>query len=71
MVNLHTESSLSTRKECRSARKTVCRRTNEIAYLDGRGPHEIRQSDYERAKLEITGETERARQLEILGSYED
>lgn len=41
-------------------------RTVELAIIAGRGPLEIRQRDYERAKRELTGETDFERQLEIL-----
>lgn len=33
----------------------VSDRTLELAQLAGRAPHELRQSDYERAKREIAG----------------
>lgn len=41
-------------------------RTVELAINAGRSPLEIRQRDYERAKIELTGETEPDRQLAIL-----
>jgi RecG-like helicase len=39
----------------------VSDRTVELALLAGRAPHEIRQSDYERAKREIAGDTQTRR----------
>ncbi|MFU8894610.1 MAG: hypothetical protein ACNA8L_13390 [Luteolibacter sp.] len=41
-------------------------RTVELAAQSGRGPLEISQRDYERAKRELTGETDPDRQLAIL-----
>jgi len=41
-------------------------RTVELAEIAGRNPLEIRQRDYERAKRELTGESDPVRQLAIL-----
>lgn len=41
-------------------------RTLELAINAGRRSHEIKQSDYERAKRELTGETDSARQQAVL-----
>jgi len=41
-------------------------RTVEMAICAGRSSLEIRQRDYERAKRELTGESDPARQLAIL-----
>jgi hypothetical protein len=41
-------------------------RTVELAVSAGRKPIEIRQSDYERAKRELTGETDFNRQQAVL-----
>ncbi len=41
-------------------------RTIELALLAGRNSHQIRQVDYERAKRELTGESDFERQQEIL-----
>ena len=41
-------------------------RTMELALLAGRSAHQIRQVDYERAKLELTGESDFDRQQAIL-----
>jgi hypothetical protein len=41
-------------------------RTVDLALHSGRKPIEIRQSDYERAKREITGESDSHRQLQIM-----
>lgn len=41
-------------------------RTVELAILAGRRCSEIRQSDYERAKRELTGETDFDRQQAVL-----
>ena len=38
-------------------RQMVHDRTQELALIDGRNPHQILQVDYERAKREITGES--------------
>lgn len=42
--------------------------TDELAARDSRERHEIRRSDYERAKLELTGESNLDKQMEILKS---
>ena len=47
-------------------RQMVHDRTQELALIDGRNPHQILQVDYERAKREITGESDFDRQEEIL-----
>jgi|688.fasta_scaffold51696_2 hypothetical protein len=47
-------------------RDMVRSRTVELALHSGRKPIEIRQSDYERAKREITGESDSHRQLHIM-----
>ena len=44
------------------------KRTNEIAAMAGRGPLEIRQLDYEKAKRELTGESLPERQQAVLMS---
>jgi len=41
-------------------------RTMELALLAGRSPHEIKQVDYERAKHELTGESDFDRQQAVL-----
>jgi len=67
MVNLQTDSSQSPpSKGYRATREMVHSRTVELASLDGRAPHEIRQADYERAKREVTCEKDPIRQMEIL-----
>ncbi len=50
----------------RPTRKMVYWRTIEIALLDGRSPLQIKQSDYEQAKRELTGVSDLDLQLEIL-----
>ena len=45
-------------------------RTLELALLDGRSSHQIRQVDYERAKRELTGESDFDRQQQILDFLE-
>jgi len=47
-------------------RDMVQSRTVELAIHAGRKPIDIRQSDYERAKREITGESDSHRQLRIM-----
>lgn len=37
-------------------------RARELAAIAGRAPHEVRQSDYEQAKREVTGESDPDRQ---------
>ena len=39
-------------------REMVYERTIELASLEGRGSHEIKQLDYEQAKRELTGESD-------------
>ena len=41
-------------------------RTMELAIQAGRRSHEIKQCDYERAKRELTGEADLARQRAVL-----
>lgn len=41
-------------------------RTTELALTAGRGSHEIKQVDYERAKYELTGELDFDRQQALL-----
>lgn len=53
----------------RPTREMVRHRTIELASLAGRGPLEIKQCDYERAKREVTGETDFDRQQEILNGW--
>ena len=43
-------------------------RTRELALIAGRGSHEIKQVDYERAKREVTGESDFDRQEAVLAS---
>lgn len=45
----------------------VYARTLQLATNEGRNSHEIRQADYERAKRELTGETDFDRQQAMLG----
>ena len=42
-------------------------RTRELALIAGRRSHEIKQVDYERAKREVTGESDFDRQEAVLG----
>lgn len=46
----------------RPTREMAYQRTVELALLAGRKAHQIRQSDYEQAKRELTGETDSERQ---------
>jgi hypothetical protein len=41
-------------------------RTLELASIDGRNSNQIKQVDYERAKRELTGESDFDRQQELL-----
>jgi hypothetical protein len=43
-------------------RSQVRTRARELALLSGRSPHQVSQADYERAKRELTGETDLRRQ---------
>lgn len=47
-------------------REMVYSRTVELASSAGRGSHEIKQWDYERAKRELTGESDFDKQQAIL-----
>lgn len=49
-------------------REMVRARTREFALIAGRGSHEIKQVDYERAKREVTGESDFDRQEAVLAS---
>lgn len=51
-------------------RQMVHDRTLELAMLDGRYGHQIKQVDYEQAKRELTGETDFDRQQQILDFQE-
>jgi len=47
-------------------REMVHARTLELASIDGRDSHQIKQVDYEQAKRELTGESDFDRQQELL-----
>ena len=47
-------------------REMVHARTLELAAIAGRKPHQIKQVDYERAKRELTGESDFDRQQAML-----
>jgi hypothetical protein len=47
-------------------RQMVYKRTLELASLAGRAAHQIKQVDYERAKRELTGESDFGKQQAIL-----
>ncbi len=49
-------------------REMVYERTRRLASASGRGPQNINQADYERAKRELTGVIDRSRQEEMLDS---
>lgn len=49
-------------------REMVEARTRELASMAGRGAHQLTRTDYERAKREVTGESDRFRQDDILES---
>ncbi len=49
-------------------REMVEARTRELASMGGRSAHQVTRTDYERAKREITGESDRFRQDDILES---
>jgi hypothetical protein len=51
-------------------RQMVHDRTLELALVDGRLSHQIKQVDYERAKRELTGETDFDRQQQVLDFQE-
>ena len=48
------------------SRKMVQQRASELALSAGRRAYEVRQADYEQAKLELTGELDTDRQNAIL-----
>lgn len=50
------------------SREMVYLRTTELAAAAGRPPHGISQKDYERAKLELTGESDPRQQEAILAA---
>lgn len=47
-------------------REMLYARTMELALLAGRSAHQIKQVDYERAKRELTGESDFDRQQAVL-----
>jgi hypothetical protein len=47
-------------------REMVRSRTLQLATIAGRGVHQIKQSDYEQAKRELTGELDFDRQQAVL-----
>jgi hypothetical protein len=49
-------------------RAMVNARARELAMISGRSPSEVTQADYEQAKRELTGESDRDSQDEILES---
>lgn len=51
----------------RPTREMVRLRTLELASIAGRQAHQIHQNDYERAKRELTGESDLERQEAALG----
>ncbi len=50
----------------RVTREMVHARTREMAVQAGRAPLQISQSDYERARIELTGESDMDRQEAVL-----
>ncbi len=53
------------------SRDMVRAKTREHARRAGRAPHQIKQSDYERAKRELTGESDPDRQEAIFTFSDD
>ncbi len=51
-------------------RQMVYDLTLELAMIDGRDSHQIKQADYEKAKRELTGESDFERQQQILDFHE-
>jgi hypothetical protein len=49
-------------------REMVEARTRELASMGGRNAHQVTRTDYERAKREITGESDRFRQEDLIES---
>ena len=47
-------------------RQMVYDRTLELALINGRNSHQIKQVDYEQAKRDLTGESDYERQQQIL-----
>jgi hypothetical protein len=52
-------------------RERVYARTRELAVRAGRPALQVSQSDYEQARLELTGEVEMGRQEAVLDAAED
>ena len=52
-------------------RKMVDARTRELALIAGRVPPQVSQADYERAKRELTGESDADRQEAVLESISE
>ena len=50
------DTSMITEQDYEYNMQRVSDRTLELAQLAGRAPHELRRSDYERAKREIAGD---------------
>lgn len=52
-----------------SARKMVHDRTRELALAAGRAPFDVTHADYQRARRDITGESEFDRQDRVLNAW--
>jgi hypothetical protein len=52
----------------RVTREMVQARTRELVLTSGREPLQVKQADYEQAKRELTGESDRDRQEAVLDS---
>jgi len=56
-------------EKCRMVtREMVYARTRSLAQAAGRAPQNVRQSDYEQARRELTGVSDHSRQEEMLDS---
>lgn len=51
------------------SRTMIYARTRQMAVRAGRDPLQIRQHDYELARIEMTGETDMARQEAVLDAF--
>lgn len=70
---MNSESNLSrgpVTQTTQSLRQQINRRTHELAVLAHRPPPFVVQADYEQAKRELTGETDRERQNEAINLFE-
>ena len=61
----------TTGRDRRVTREMIATRTRELALRAGRTPPYVVQADYERAKRELTGETDSDRQDAVINAASD